>query len=64
MEEDEINAIDSGNECVGDHDIKKECKNESLDQMRKIWLNKFFDQMTGSMRNNSISCLDNSISCF
>eukprot|EP00090_Calanus_glacialis_P038120 TRINITY_DN6651_c0_g1_i6.p1 TRINITY_DN6651_c0_g1~~TRINITY_DN6651_c0_g1_i6.p1 ORF type:complete len:308 (-),score=106.42 TRINITY_DN6651_c0_g1_i6:134-967(-) len=25
MEEDEINAIDSGNECVGDHDIKEEC---------------------------------------
>jgi hypothetical protein len=29
-----------------------------------LLLKKFFDSMTGKGRNNSISCLDNSISCF
>ena len=33
LEEDAINNIDSGNECVEDHDIKEECngKDENLD---------------------------------
>ena len=28
LEQDEINNIDSGNECVVDHDIKGECNGE------------------------------------
>ena len=33
LEEDEINTIDSGNKCVGDHDIREECngKDENLE---------------------------------
>ena len=37
---------------------------DSLDQMRNILEKSYFDQRPGSWRNNSISCLDNSISCF
>jgi hypothetical protein len=35
-----------------------------LDQMGIHLLKKFFDLMTRKGRNNSISCLDYSISCF
>ena len=37
---------------------------ELLEQIGKLLIMKFLDPMTGSWRNNSISCLDNSISCF
>ena len=36
----------------------------TLEQMRNILQNKFFDPRPASGRNNFISCLDNSISCF
>ena len=37
---------------------------ESLDQKGILMLKKFFDLVTGKGRYNSISCWDNSISCF
>ena len=37
---------------------------ESLKQMGILLLKKFFDPMTGKGKNNSLSCLDNSISIF
>ena len=50
--------------CEGKHLLRVEFPiSKSLDQMGIFLLKKFFDPMTGKGRNNSISCLGDSISC-